>query len=403
MTHLLNANTDEQLTTPPVFLPTVDDVSNALDAAVTDQASDIVLKHNNRPKAKVHGEWQDISDLPVLTISEMEELVRMMLTEDQHNIFRQERDFDFQFTTQNYRFRVNAAYQCSGPMLTFRPIPKEPPQLEDLNFINAKGIITLLHELAIKPRGLVLVTGPTGMGKSTTLAAMVRFINENYAKNIVTIEDPIEFMHTGIKSLISQREVGNDTRSFPKALRGALRQTPDIILVGELRDPETIEAALTAAETGHLVLATLHTNNAPASITRILDVIPGDKANLIKTQLAASLIAVVTQQLVPRSDRIGKQVIVEVMLNEGSITNMIRDGENALNLYYDEMYKNESKSVLMDDQLAQAAKLGFIDPSIAQSRAIQVERFNKIFSQTRVEAAAVPSTASASRTGWNKK
>lgn len=381
------------------FTPSLEDLGNVLEMAVKNQASDIVLKHGIKPKVKVHGEWQDVDELPPLTISDLQDLLKLMLSEGSLLIFQKERDFDFQFPTENYRFRVNAAYQCAGPMLTFRPIPKEPPRLEDLSFVEPDRIIDVLQNLAKRPRGLVLVTGPTGMGKSTTLAAMVRYINENFARNIITIEDPIEFMHEGIKSIISQREVGSDTKSFPKALRGALRQTPDIILVGELRDPETIEAALTAAETGHLVLGTLHTNNAPSAITRILDVIPGDKTNLIKTQLAASLLAVVTQQLVTRIDRPGKQVAMEIMLNEGPIENLIRSGETGLNKFYDEMFKNTSQSVLMDDQLAKAAKLQIIDPNIARARANQPERYEQIYSQVRI----APASPAASTSGWGKK
>lgn len=393
--------------TLPPFSPTIDDINNVLDAAVMGQASDIVLKHNTVAKAKIQGEWRDIEDLPIPTISDMQDLISLMLTKEQQKTFQEEREFDFQFPTERYRFRVNAAFQSSGPMLTFRPIPKEPPLLESLNFIDPDQIIPLLKKLSTKPRGLILVTGPTGMGKSTTLASMIRFINENYARNIITIEDPIEFMHSGKKSLISQREVGSDTRSFSRALRGALRQTPDIILVGELRDPETIEAAMTAAETGHLVMGTLHTNNAPSAITRILDVMPGEKTNLIKTQLAAALVAIVTQQLIPTPDGSRKQVVLEIMVNdEGTIRNLIREGENSLNKYYDEMFKEDSESVLMDEQLAKAGRMGIIDPAAAEARAIQPERFSKIYSSLRVASgptSSPPTNKSASNSGWGRK
>lgn len=398
---------------PSRFTPSLEDIGNALEAAVRSNASDIVIKHNVVPKVKVHGVWEDLTDLAAPTIAEMEDLARLMLTAEQYQQFKDDCDYDFQFATDNYRFRVNAAYQRAGIMLTFRPIPKEPPRLESLGFIDDDVIVGRLQQMVSRPRGLVLVTGPTGMGKSTTLAAMIRYINENFARNVITIEDPIEFTHEGVKSLISQREVGSDTRSFSKALRGALRQTPDIILVGELRDPETIEAALTAAETGHLVLGTLHTNTAPSAITRILDVVPGDKVNLIKAQLSAALIAVVTQQLVSRSDRPGKQAILEIMYNEGVITQLIRDGENALDKYYDEMFKNDSPSVLMDAQLAQAARLGVLEYQVAQARAVQSSRFNQIYNKTRVEAtpkfeadpAAKGETGAGGRTGvtWGKK
>ncbi|MFC5849183.1 type IV pilus twitching motility protein PilT [Deinococcus petrolearius] len=401
----------------PPFTPTLEDVSQVLELAVSNKASDIIFKHGNHPKVKVNGAWESVEDLPKLKISEMDELVNLIMGEQNAKKFRKEQEYDFQFSTENLRFRVNAAYQSGGPFMTFRPIPKNPPILDDLTFIDEEKIIPLLKRLVEMPRGLVLVTGPTGMGKSTTLAALVRHINENFAKNIITIEDPVEFQHEDLKSIISQREVHNDTESFARALRGVLRQTPDIILVGELRDPETIEAALTAAETGHLVLGTLHTNSAPQAISRILDVTSEGKVNLIKTQLAASLRAVITQQLVPKQDGAGKQVILEVMLNEGPIQTLIKDGSGELNKYYDQMTTNTSESVLMDEQLARAARMKIISPESAMSRAIQPDRYETLYQNIQVAPglprgvrkgttsipATAPETPPSTPSGWGRK
>ncbi|KQR17917.1 type IV pilus twitching motility protein PilT [Deinococcus sp. Leaf326] len=407
----------DQFANPALFTPTLEDVSNVLELAVSNKASDIIFKHGNYPKVKVNGAWESVEGLPKLKISEMDELVELIMGKEPAKEFRKNQEADFQFSTENLRFRVNAAFQSGGPFLTFRPIPKNPPLLDDLTFINEEKIIPLLKRLVELPRGLVLVTGPTGMGKSTTLAALVRHINENFAKNIITIEDPVEFQHEDLKSIISQREVHNDTESFARALRGVLRQTPDIILVGELRDPETIEAALTAAETGHLVLGTLHTNSAPQAISRILDVTSEGKVNLIKTQLAASLRAVITQQLVPKQDGSGKQVILEVMLNEGPIETLIKDGSGDLNKYYDQMTTNASESVLMDEQLARAARMKIISPEAAASRVIQPDRYTTLYQniqvaqtpgraprKTAAEApAAAPEASPPASSGWGRK
>ncbi|WP_051935615.1 type IV pilus twitching motility protein PilT [Deinococcus sp. YIM 77859] len=363
-------------TEPATFTPTLEDISAILEDAVDQGASDIILKHLAPPIMKLNGEWHPVPDLPEITISDLEELLKTMLGSEKFAVFAQEKEADFRLSTDRHSFRVNASYQRGGPKLTFRPVPKAPPTLEDLQLLEAERIIPAMKRLIEQPRGLVLITGGTGSGKSTTLAAMIHHVNQHYRRNIVTIEDPIEFVHEDHKAIIAQREIGQDTHGFAQALRGVLRQTPDIILVGEMRDPETIEAAITAAETGHLVISTVHTNNAPSSITRIVDAMPEGRIHQIRTQLAATLKGVITQQLVPRADGQGRQVVLEVMLVNPQIQQLIGDGETALNKYYDDMAAREADgSTLMDRQLAVGVQQNILAASSAESRVMQRERY----------------------------
>lgn len=383
----------------PAFTPTLEDISAILEDAVEQGASDIILKHLAPPIMKLNGEWHPVPDLPEITISDLEELLRTMLGQEKYADFTKDKEADFRLSTAMHSFRVNASYQRGGPKLTFRPVPKAPPTLDDLQLLEAERIIPALKRLIEQPRGLVLITGGTGSGKSTTLAAMIHYVNQHYRRNIITIEDPIEFVHEDHKAIVSQREIGQDTHGFAQALRGVLRQTPDIILVGEMRDPETIEAAITAAETGHLVISTVHTNNAPSSITRIVDAMPGERTNQIRTQLAATLKGVITQQLVPRADGKGRQVVLEVMLVNQQIQQLIAGGETALNKFYDDMATREADgSTLMDRQLAVGVRQQVIAASSAESRVMLPERYSRYLQNLP----SVGTRPAAERNAWTR-
>lgn len=383
----------------PAFVPTLEDISAILEDAVEQGASDIILKHLSPPIMKLHGQWHPIEDLPAISIGELQELIRTMIGEHKFADFEREKEADFRLSTPQHAFRVNASFQRGGPKLTFRPVPKAPPALQDLQLLEEDRILPVLKQLIELPRGLVLITGGTGSGKSTTLAAMIHHINQHHRRNIVTIEDPIEFVHEDRQAIIAQREIGSDTHGFAQALRGVLRQTPDIILVGEMRDPETIEAAITAAETGHLVISTVHTNNAPGSISRIVDAMPEGRTNQIRTQLAATLKGVITQQLVPRADGEGRQVALEIMLVNQPVQQLITVGEGNLNKYYDDMATREADgTTLMDRQLAVAVQQKVVTAASAESRVMQPERYARYLQNLP----ASPQRPNTPRNAWTR-
>lgn len=281
--------------------------------------SDLHIVAGIEPLIRIHGEMIR-QDFPPLTNEDAAKMLYDVTTEEQREHFEREWELDFGISIPNVaRFRGNAILQRGSISMAFRAIPFDIPDLSRL------GLPADVKRLCELPRGLVLVTGPTGSGKSTTLAAMIKYINDHFAQNIITIEDPIEFMHEHKKSTILQREVGADTHSFANALRTALRHDPDIILVGEMRDPESIEIAVTAAETGHLVFSTLHTQTAPLSISRIIDSVPEGMKGQMRQQLSNCLRAVISQQLVPTMNGKGRAVAVEYMVDTPSVRNLIRE------------------------------------------------------------------------------
>jgi twitching motility protein PilT len=283
-------------------------------------ASDLHITAGERPKLRVDGSILNASVEEVLTPKDTLQLTYSILTENQKKRFENEDELDFSFGIQNLsRFRANAFRQRGCVALAIRQVPFQIRSLEDLT------VPPVLGKLSERPRGLVLVTGPTGSGKSTTLAAMIDKINRERRGHILTIEDPIEFIHRHQGCMVNQREVGADTKSFSQALKYALRQDPDVILVGEMRDLETIQAALTISETGHLCLATLHTNSAAESINRIIDVFPSHQQAQVRAQLAFVLEGVVTQTLLPRSRGSGRVVATEVMICTPAVRACIRD------------------------------------------------------------------------------
>ncbi|RUO34384.1 twitching motility protein PilT [Aliidiomarina shirensis] len=298
------------------------DIKQLLEYSVNHKASDLHLSANAPAMCRIDGDIAKINT-DLLDSRQIEAMVTSVMNERQLAQFKQELEVDFSFAVEGLaRFRANVFMQQHGPAAVFRTIPDKVLSLEELN---APEILGRISEY---PRGLVLVTGPTGSGKSTTLAAMVDYINNTYPHHVLTIEDPIEFVHESKKSLINQREVHRDTHSFSSALRVALREDPDVILVGELRDLETIRLALTAAETGHLVFGTLHTTSAPKTIDRIIDVFPGDEKSMVRSMLSESLRAVISQILIKKPNG-GRVAAHEIMLATPAIKNLIREDKVA--------------------------------------------------------------------------
>ena len=296
-------------------------IPSLLRFAVQQKASDLHLSAGEPPMVRIHGEMQRV-DLPAMTAEDTHRLIFDVMNDAQRRVYQEKLELDFAFALDDdLRFRVNAFVQSRGEGAVFRTIPTKIPRFEDL------GLPSVLRALCDEEdKGLILVTGPTGSGKSTTLAAMLDHINETQAGHILTLEDPIEFVHRPKKCLVNQREVGTQTHSFTAALKSALREDPDVILVGELRDLETISLALTAAETGHLVFGTVHTSSAPKTVDRLIDVFPSVQQAQVRTMLSESLVAVITQQLLPKvgGGRVGAQ---EILIATPAVRNLIRENK----------------------------------------------------------------------------
>ena len=298
------------------------DMESLLRDAVARHASDLHVTVGVPPLIRINGALIKL-DLPALGVDDTAQLFEEIVAEDRRVQFNQNGEIDFSYTVFGLsRFRVNAFRQRGSIAIAIRIIPERVPSLQELKLPD------IVRELARKPRGLVLVTGPTGSGKATPMAAMIDLLNSDRACNILTLEDPIEYLHRHRKSIINQREIGADSRTFANALRAALREDPDVILVGEMRDMETISIAVRAAETGHLVLATLHTSDAAQTVDRIIDVFPPYQHQQVRTQLSLALQGIVSQQLLPRRDGQGRIVAVETLVTTPAVRNLIREGKS---------------------------------------------------------------------------
>jgi twitching motility protein PilT len=297
-------------------------IPELLDLVVERQASDLHLTVGSPPVLRIHGDLQRLSEYPVLTQQGLRAMIYAVLPQRRREQLEQDLELDMSYSLPGKaRFRVNVYFQRESMGAAFRLIPYEIKSIDEL------GLPAVVTELARYPRGFVCITGPTGSGKSTTLAALVDIVNQERKCHIMTVEDPIEFLHHHKTSMVNQREVGTDTHGFAEALKHVLRQDPDVILVGEMRDLETIQTAITAAETGHLVFATLHTQDAPQTIDRIIDVFPPHQQQQVRTQLSTTLQAVVTQQLLQTADGEGRAVAAEVLISTSAVRNLIREGK----------------------------------------------------------------------------
>lgn len=349
-----------------------------LAAAARSRASDVHLTANHPPQMRVDGELESIPGYEEPTTTNwLESAMGGILSNEQIAEFRSSGEVDLSITVpQVARFRVNVFRQLGQVAVALRFIPDRIKSFDEL------GVPQVAAELVTKPRGLVLVTGPTGSGKSTTLASMIDVVNRTKPAHIVTVEDPVEFQHTSKRALIHQREIGSDTASFSEALRRVLRQDPDIILIGELRDPESISTALTAAETGHLVLSTLHTQSAAKSINRIVDAFPSDQQNQVRTQLGDTLRGIITQTLLPRAQSEGRVIATEVLVNTPAIANLIREGE--ISQIYSMLQAGGSIGMHTLDQDLQRL---VADGSISLALAKEIAEDPKVFNDTRVRPA----------------
>ena len=344
------------------------DITSLLAFGVKNKASDLHLSAGLPPMIRVHGDVRRINVEP-LDHKMVHSMVYDIMTDGQRKAYEEDLEVDFSFEIAGLaRFRVNAFNQYRGAGAVFRTIPSKILTLEDLNAPK------IFADLALKPRGLVLVTGPTGSGKSTTLAAMVDYLNSNEQGHILTVEDPIEFVHQSKKCLVNQREVGPMTKTFSAALRSALREDPDCILVGEMRDLETIRLAMTAAETGHLVFGTLHTSSAAKTIDRVIDVFPAEEKEMVRAMLSESLQAVISQTLCKTKDGNGRVAAHEIMIGTSAIRNLIREAKVAQMYSAIQTGSNVGMQTL-DQNLTDLVRRNIISAAEARAKAKNPENF----------------------------
>jgi twitching motility protein PilT len=360
-------------------------IDQLLAMMVEHNASDLHLAAGSPPVIRVHGRLERLPELAKLLPDDTRSLVYRICSTEQQKFLETRRQLDFSYSIPGLaRFRVNAYFQRTSVGAAFRLIPQEIKSLEQL------GMPSRLYELSDKPRGLILVTGPTGSGKSTTLASLIDRINATRYEHILTIEDPIEFLHWHRNCIVNQREIGPDATSFADALRSALRQDPDVILLGEMRDLETIGTALTAAETGHLVFATLHTQSAPQTIDRIIDAFPAEQQDQVRVQLAGTLQGIVTQNLVPTADGRGRTAALEILVPDDAVRNLVRQAK--VEQIYSVMQTGSGRGMqTMEQSLADLTLRRVITADVAFARSTRPDQLRNLLERGGYSASTSPS------------
>jgi twitching motility protein PilT len=348
------------------------DFAEVLTRMAEERASDVHLSAGFAPAMRVRGRIVPLEEYGVLLPQQTRDTVYSLLNDDQRKRFESHKQLDLAYAVPGVaRFRVNCFFQRGSISAAFRRIPVEIPQLEEL------GLPAVLEDFCRKPRGFILVTGPTGSGKSTSLAAMIDIINREREEHILTIEDPIEFLHSHKRCIVNQREIGADAEGFSLALTSALREDPDVILVGEMRDLDTMATALTAAETGHLVFATLHTQSTAQTVDRIIDIFPAEQQAQVRMQLSIGLQGIVTQQLLPTADGMGRVVACEVLVPTPAVRNLIREGKTH-QIYSAIQTSGALGMQTMDAHLAQLVRMGRITHKLAEQRASVPEELKRL-------------------------
>lgn len=346
-------------------------IDTLLQDLVASDASDLHLKVGQPPLMRIRGDLERIHRIPIIPEEEFNRTLLELLSDEKRRQFAETKEVDISYAVPGLaRFRVNMFWQRGHVGAVFRVIPHKIRTIDELN------LPQVCKQIAMAPRGLILVTGPTGSGKSTSLAAMINHINTSKRSHVMTIEDPIEFVHKDINSIINQRELGSDTHSFSEALKHILRQNPDVILVGEMRDFETIQLAITAAETGHLVMSTLHTVDAPQTIDRVVDVFPPDQQPQIRTQLSVTLQAVISQTLLPKKDGSGRVAAFEVMVANSALRTLIRDGKTH-QMYHDIQTGADQGMQTLDGSLMNLIREDKIDFEHALAKSSNAAEFTR--------------------------
>src|SRR6266498_71593 len=365
-------------------MPPANSIDELLENMVERNASDLHVTTRTPPAIRVRGEVERLDGFDALTPEETQQLLYRILSSEQQKLLELNRQLDFSYSIPGLaRFRVNVYFQRESIGAAFRLIPTEIKTLEEL------GIPSSLHVLTDRPRGLVLVTGPTGSGKSTTLAALIDEINRKRAEHILTIEDPIEFVHRHKRCVVNQREIGVDATDFANALRAALRQDPDVILLGEMRDLETISTALTAAETGHLVFATLHTQDAPSTIDRLIDVFPAAQQEQVRVQIASTLQGIVTQTLVPTVDGKGRVAACEILLPDDAVRNLIRQAK--VEQIYSVMQTGSNKGMqTLEQAFVELVSRGIITQETALARSSRPDQLLGLLQRAGIATVEAP-------------
>ena len=346
-------------------------INKILDEARVLGCSDVHFTTKIAPVVRLHGSLRRLASYPEMTEAAIMKIVEQMTNGRQLENIKNKVDTDFSYVTKRgYRHRVNVYHQKGNTAISIRLLRNDIPSLADLD------LPPILGEFAMRPRGLILVTGPTGSGKSTTLAAMIDYVNINRSAHIITVEDPIEYVHEHKRCMVNQREIGDDVESFAMSLRAALREDPDVILVGEMRDFETISAAISAAETGHLVLSTLHTTSAAQTVERIIDVFPAHQQNQIRSQLATVLVGIIAQTLIPKADGTGRIAALEILNATDAVKAMVRDNKVHLIQTAIQTGKKEGM-VCLDQELARLVKDGVITDTNAREKSLDIAEYER--------------------------